>query len=144
MALTSVHHLSGAIVYKTPWRAHVLFMSIPIIITVILTRFIQKTGNSAYKFLLWLYWVIILCTSVLLIGIFEGLYNHVLKNILFFSGFPEATLYKIYPPGAYEMPNDFFFEATEMMQGTIAVFLIVYFIKFTRQILKGEPQVHNA
>jgi hypothetical protein len=42
------------------------------------------------------------------------------------------------------MPNDFFFEATGIMQGIIAVFLIVYFIKFTRQILKGEPQVHNA
>lgn len=145
MGLTSVHHLYGAVIYNTPWRAHVLFISIPvIIITVILTRRIQRTKNGLQKFLFWIYWVIILCVSVLLIGVFEGLYNHVLKNILFFSGLSDAMLYKLFPPGMYKMPNNFFFETTGVLQGAIAVFLIVSFISLTRGILKSKPKLYNA
>ena len=145
MGLTSIHHLYGAFIYKTPWRAHVLFISVPVImITIILTRFIQSAGNGMQKFLLWLYWAIILCAPVLLIGVFEGLYNHVLKNSLFFSGLSEAWMHKIFPPGMYEMPNNIFFEVTGAMQGVFAVFLINSFIKLTGRILKNRPKVYAA
>jgi hypothetical protein len=143
MGLTSIHHVYGAVIYKTPWRAHVLFISIPVItITIILTRLILRAGNGTQKFLLWLYWVIILCASVLLIGVFEGLYNHVLKNSLFFSGLPEAWMHKIFPSGVYEMPNNIFFEVTGVMQGVFAVFLINGFTKLTGRIFKNRPKVY--
>lgn len=145
MGLTSIHHVYGAVIYKTPWRAHVIFISIPVIIaTIILTRFIQKVGNGSQKFLLWLYWAIVLCVSVLLIGVFEGLYNHVLKNSLFFSGLPETWMHKIFPPGMYEMPSNIFFEVTGVMQGVLAVFLINGFIKLTGRILKNRPKVYTV
>ncbi len=141
MILTSVHHVYGSIIYNTPWRAHVLFLSVPvIIITVILDRFIQRTENGSRKYLFWIYWIIILLASVLLIGLFEGLYNHVLKNIFFFSGLQEERLGKIFPPGMYEMPNDIFFEVTGMMQGIIAVLLIMSFIKLTSHVIRSKHQ----
>ena len=38
MIVTSIHHIYGAIVYDTPWRLHVLFVSIPVIFLSIMTR----------------------------------------------------------------------------------------------------------
>lgn len=141
MILTSIHHVYGSIIYKTPWRAHVLFLSIPVIvITVILSRFIQRMENVSRKFLFWINWAIILLASVLLIGLFEGLYNHVLKNILFFSGLSVVYLSRLFPTGMYEMPDDLIFEATGVIQGIIAVLLILHFVKLTRYIIKSTHQ----
>lgn len=128
MCLTSVHHLYGAIAYHTSWRLHVLFFSIPVlVVTLLLNR-----AASRPPWVFWLYWIITLLASIILIGIFEGLYNHVLKNILFFSDFPKSSMKKLYPQGAYEMPDNFFFEISGIMQGIIAIPLIIYFIRLTQ------------
>lgn len=131
MALTSAHHLYGAMIYHTPWRMHVLFLSVPVIIaTLVLNQMLNQPGSR--RWVLWLYWIITLSASVLLIGIFEGIYNHILKNILFFSGFPAGSMAKLYPGGTYEMPDDFLFEFTGVTQGMVAIPLIMHFIKLTR------------
>ena len=132
MCLTSVHHVYGAIAYHTSWRLHVLLFSIPVlVVTLILNRL-----AAAKPWAFWLYWIITLLAAIILIGIFEGLYNHVLKNILFFSGFPGSSMEKLYPRGTYEMPDNFFFEITGIMQGIIAIPLIIYFIRLTSQKYK--------
>lgn len=142
--LTSVHHLYGSIIYHTPWRAHVLFLSIPvIIITQILSGLLKKNGDSWDSFLFWTNWTIILLASVVFIGLFEGLYNHVLKNVLFFSGFPANWMAAIFPPNLYEMPNDIFFEITGVMQGVIAILLIKWFIKLTGQVIGNRRSNMN-
>jgi len=128
MGLTSVHHLYGAIVYHTSWRLHVLFFSIPVIvITLLLHRPLSRAVARSWVFRL--YWIITLLASIILIGIFEGLYNHVLKNILFFSGFPQSGMDKLYPHGAYEMPDNLLFEITGIMQGIIVIPLVIYFVR---------------
>lgn len=129
MGLTSVHHLYGAIAYHTSWRLHVLFFSIPVlVVTLLLHRFANR------RWVFRLYWIITLLAAIILIGVFEGLYNHVLKNIFFFSGFSQSSMEKLYPPGAYEMPDNFFFELTGILQGIIAIPLIIYFTR-----LKYKP-----
>jgi hypothetical protein len=41
--LTTIHHVYGAVLYDTPWRLHILVMSIPVIIlTLILERQLRK------------------------------------------------------------------------------------------------------
>lgn len=124
MGLTSVHHLYGAIAYHTSWRLHVLLFSIPVIIVTLL---LHRAANRPWAFRL--YWITTLLASIILIGVFEGLYNHVLKNILFFSGFSQSRMERLYPHGAYEMPDNFFFEITGIMQGIIAIPLIIYFTR---------------
>ncbi len=137
MILTSIHHAYGAIVYHTPWRLHVLFLSVPVIIlTLVLSRRLSRTSNNIWVFRL--YWILTLVTSIILIGVFEGLYNHVLKNILFFAGFP--AMEKLYPPGAYEMPDNLFFEITGVLQGVVAVVLIIYFTR----LIQNKPRIKNA
>jgi len=132
MSLTSLHHVYGAIIYHTEWRLHVLLLSIPVIvITFYLNRLLNQKGSAYRGYLFWVYWAITLLFSVILIGVFEGLYNHLLKNILFWGGASKSGLSKLFPPGLYEMPDDAIFEITGVMQGIIGIVLIVHFIRLT-------------
>lgn len=135
MILTTVHHIYGAIVHNTPWRMHVALVSIPIII---FTSVVSKTINKQYdykKIVLWIFWSVTLIVPVMSIGLFEGFYNHLLKNVLFFSGTGYDTLQRMFPAPKYEMPNDFFFEFTGICQAIVTVPLIICFIQLTKRIV---------
>ena len=56
---------------------------------------------------------------------FECVYSHVLKNIMFFGGVPQSILEKLYPAPAYHLPDNLFFEFTGLLQlvGFVAVWL---------------------
>lgn len=45
----------------------------------------------------------------------EGLYNHVVKNALYWIGLPGPWT-RLFPPPTYEMPNDLLFEVTGILQ----------------------------
>lgn len=134
MLMTSVHHVYGAYIYHTPWRMHVLLISIPVIIITWLLYQALKRGKG-HRAVFWLYWIVTLIPSLGMIGLFEGVYNHVLKNILYFTGGTRATLDNLFQPGIYELPNDFLFEFTGILQGVIVVPLIGQFIRLTRVVL---------
>ena len=132
MLLTSVHHVYGAIIYSTPWRLHVLFLSVPVIVvTALLSRIINTYNSFKSSFLFWINWIIILIMSIALIGIFEGIYNHFIKDLLFYTGIDRSTLLALFPPPKYEMPNDLFFEVTGVLQAVIVAVLIVCFTRLT-------------
>jgi hypothetical protein len=50
------------------------------------------------------------------LGLFEGGYNHVLKDVLYFGGASPATMTRLSPPPTYEVPNHAFFESTGVLQ----------------------------
>jgi len=114
--LTSIHHVYGAIHYKTPWRLHTLHINIPglIFITVILLyslkdyeqRLKLRRISVFMVFIIWLLWL----------GLFEGIYNHLFKDILYFSGTPLAVMRMLFPPPTYDLPNDLIFEVTGILQ----------------------------
>ena len=130
MSLTSIHHVYGAIIYSTPWRLHILMLSIPVTALTLLLKlyFFKKKGKYIWVFKS-AFLFITLVPSIGMIGVYEGLYNHVLKNILFFSGASQETLQSMFPAPMYEMPNDFIFEVTGVMQGLIVVPMIVLLMK---------------
>src|SRR3546814_15643418 len=66
----------------------------------------KKKTHLKTSFLFWLNWGIILVPSIALIGVYEGIYNHLLKNILFFSGADRSLIASLFPAPKYEMPND--------------------------------------
>jgi len=137
MVATSVHHVYGAVVYNTPWRLHILMVSIPVIVfTVVGNNFLTKREFVWKNLLLLLYWSMILIFSVILIGGYEGVYNHALKNVFFFFGASEPILTKMFPPSMYVMPNNFLFEVTGVMQAVILVPLLVQMAKLSKK-LKG-------
>jgi hypothetical protein len=145
MILTSIHHIYGAVHYDTPWRLHVLLLSIPMIIfSVITSRFLVQENVNWKKLLAGFYAAIILIFSIILIGGYEGVYNHALKNVLFFSGMSEANLNEMFPPPKYVMPNDFLFESTGVAQATIWVPLLLAFLRLLRKANVAEPLKRSA
>jgi hypothetical protein len=135
--LTTIHHVYGAVIYNTPWRLHILMMSIPVIIlTLILERQLRKTGVSSKCVRFWLLYFITLVPSLGFIGVFEGIYNHLLKNLMYFGGAGDGLLQTLFPAPTYEMPNDLLFEITGVMQGVIAIVLIKHMFSLTISFFK--------
>lgn len=122
LLLTSIHHIYGAYIYNTPWRLHILAFTIPIFVFNIWV-FPKLLIRKIWTFL---FWSINILFTVCQIGLFEGLYNHLIKVILFYSGTSETVMARLFPPPKYEMPNDFFFELTGVLQALV-LFPLIYF-----------------
>jgi len=80
---------------------------------------------------LWLnsYLLISLIVFGLLIGMFEGFYNHTVKDILFFSGLNGATWRSMFPAPTYEVPDNLIFESTGVAQFLIGLVQIYFLYK---------------
>lgn len=135
LILTAVHHFYGAAIYDTPWRNHIAVIVLPV-----LAVMIAAYGFHRWRPLTWLgracmrlFMVLTLVVPIAWIGFFEGGYNHVLKNILFFGGLPQAALERLFPPPRYEMPDDLWFELTGVAQFFIALAAARYVFRLWRQ-----------
>ena len=118
VVLTTVQHLYGAIIYHTAWRHHAAIVAV---ITVLVAAgslrvHRSRTSERAGKIAFWIFVIVTLLIAVLGIGLFEGGYNHTLKNILYFTTGDAALMQRLFPPPTYEMPNDTFFEITGVLQ----------------------------
>ena len=118
LLLTTVHHVYGAYVYQTPWRLHAAYVSGFTAAAILASlRIVWRGTDDAFSAIaFWLFAGVTLLIPVLTIGLFEGAYNHVVKDALYFAGASAARLNRMFPPPTYEMPNDVFFEMTGVMQ----------------------------
>ena len=118
LLLTSVHHVYGAYVYQTPWRLDAAYVSAAaaaaIVGSFLLLR--RHTDDVAGRIAFWSFVGVTLVLPVAAIGIFEGAYNHVVKDALYFSGASTSLMTRLFPPPTYELPNDAFFEISGVMQ----------------------------
>lgn len=73
------------------------------------TRTVRRAG-------LFVACILILLGPVVWIGVFEGGYNHVLKNVFYFAGLSPDTIERLFPPPRYEVPKDWLFELTGVLQ----------------------------
>jgi hypothetical protein len=137
MITTTIHHVYGAYIYHTPDRIHALAISIPVILLILYfdSRF-SKSSPPHRTISTILYMVVIFVPTLLLIGVLEGIYNHIFKNILFSFRVSEHTIihtfYGFYDPEIIEIPNDVFFEVTGIAQGFLAIPIAIYFARFSR------------
>lgn len=133
LLMTCIHHVYGAIVYHTHWRLHVVFIAVPVAAAVwLLHYFYAKNNNSRALFIS--YAMMVLLFPVMLIGIYEGLYNHLVKNIIFpFTG-NSAFFKMLFPPPAYETPNNVLFEVT----GVLQAFILYPLLQAYRRLLKHD------
>jgi len=118
LLLTDVHHAYGAHVYQTPWRYHVLLLSVPAMLAIVWShrRLRRRPHDTVGRLVLGL---VTLVVPVLAIGAFEGFYNHLVKDLLYFRGASPALMTRLFPPPRYEMPNDVFFEITGVAQAVL-------------------------
>ena len=116
--LTSLHHAYGAYVYATPWRLHVVFVAgaTALVLLGAFAVFRDRRSGRLGTAARWLFTLTVLVMPVALIGVVEGLYNHVLKDLLYYGGLSLREMTRLFPPPRYEMPNDAFFEITGVLQ----------------------------
>jgi hypothetical protein len=139
MFITTIHHIYGAFLYSTPWRLHVLLISLPVPVVVnILMRLLRS--YPARRWILYLALAIIFIFSMSLIGIYEGVYNHAIKNVLFFSKIDQHLFTSLFPPPVYEAPNDFLFEFSGAMQGVLVVPLGFWFVRSITYLNSAVPK----
>lgn len=113
-ALTSFHHYYGSLIYGTPWRAHVVFMGgITLLLCMLLGLLYRRYRKTL---LLNGYLVLAFVMFGVLIGLFEGFYNHMIKDLLYFAGIPDKSWRSLFPASAYEIPDNIIFEGTGILQ----------------------------
>ena len=145
LVLTSIHHLYGALIYDTPWRMHVVYFSIPAAILIASFLFLawRYRGKTFGRTAAWLGVVLALVFPVGLIGIYEGGYNHLVKNILYFSGATDLVN-QLFPPPNYELPNDLFFELTGIAQLFAALVAGRYLLRLCRLLATSRATAEST
>lgn len=86
IVLTGVHHAYGAFVFDTPYRLHILQIGVPIgaVIAAALAVAWWRGRTAFGRTALWLAAALIIFFPVLLIGVYEGGFNHLAKNVAYF------------------------------------------------------------
>ena len=140
LATTSIHHVYGAIVYDTPWRLHIVHIAAPAAVVIVAALYLGATrqGTAAGRVAAWAGIAVILAFCVALIGVFEGGYNHVVKNVAYLAAgesgmralFPEW----LYGSGSVETPGDLVFEATGIVQFPLSVLAAVLALRLARRV----------
>ncbi|HEY9009675.1 MAG TPA: hypothetical protein VIN06_01525 [Devosia sp.] len=113
--LTTVHHAWGAYIYETPWRLDIVYVAVPVAagFVALLVYAVRREGLRAGRWSAWIAVLLIIGFCTLAIGVYEGGYNHLLKNIVYFSAGPVSWMF---PDGATGIPDDIFFELTGVAQ----------------------------
>jgi len=121
LVLTTIHHVYGAAIYATPWRLHIVYIAVPmaVAIAVLLYAGWRNPWRRSGRIAGWTGLALAVGFAIILIGVYEGGYNHVVKNILNLVARP--TLQAMCEPPICEMPNDFVFEATGVAQFGMAI-----------------------
>lgn len=123
LLLTSIHHAWGAAIYDTPWRLHIVFISVPVAIVIAAMLYISSNGRAWNALARWAAILVILVFPIAMIGFWEGGFNHLVKNIVFFVH-GEAAARSLFPSADFEMPNDLIFEVTGVMQFGAALYAL--------------------
>lgn len=137
---STIHHIYGGLEYNTSWRIIMpIFFFLPmLIITLLLQSLILKVQN---KFIISVYVLIVIVGWIGILGIGEGGYNHVVKNVMYFTGASESIMSKMYPSEfggtkLFEKPNNWFFEISGILTTLFGLY-IAYYLKKLIQFLRN-------
>jgi hypothetical protein len=98
-AVTTVHHVYGAHIYHTPWRFHAAVIS-ALATTLIAAPFLllRRYSNDGIGVLAsWTFMTVTFFVPVLGFGVFEGVYNHVLKVALYSVRTSPVLMARLFP-----------------------------------------------
>jgi len=122
LALTTIHHIYGAIAYHTPWRLHVAVAAPVAALAIVRALYLAGSQRGTRSGARWtrIAAVIIFVLPVGMIGLIEGGYNHLAKNLVYY-GVSARAARALFPPPLYEMPDDLLFEASGIAQLPLAL-----------------------
>lgn len=140
--VTTIHHGYGAYHYHTPWRLHAAAISgaATLLMAGLLILF-RSRSVIIHSLARCGFMVLALIVPFLAFGVFEGGYNHALKDLLYLlNASPKLTL-RMFPPKLYELPNDAFFEVTGVLQivpGVLTGYYLLDIVRHIRRTRAGE------
>jgi len=134
--ITTFHHLYGAVIYNTPWRRDVGTNGGIVLLVCAVFLYLYRTYRKRAYLLLYI--ILNFIVFELGIGLFEGLYNHILKNTLFFGGLTFSKWRTFFPAPAYEIPDNFLFEITGILQFFAALVSMSYLLRLYRSSVKNK------
>ena len=124
LVLTSVHHLYGARRFDTPWRAHVAHIAawagVLFAVCLLVARF--RAHRASGRMAMGAFVALAIAICVLWLGLYEGGYNHGIKNLAFRAHLPATVFNAVFPPSLYEPPGDWFFEFSGVLQLPLGLF----------------------
>ena len=126
LVMTAIHHIYGAWLFATPWRLHIVYISIPVAIAILAALMVGRANASQFsaRVASWIYFALAGGFAVGAIGFYEGGYNHLLPNIQYVLGV-EHTL----RDGLYEPPDDLIFQLTGIAQFAAGLFAGWHLVK---------------
>jgi hypothetical protein len=124
LILTSVHHWYAAIRFETPWRAHVVHLAMwaGVALGVLLGVGWHARGRAIGRWAVLAILGLSTIVAVVWLGLYEGGYNHLVKNAIFATGASDETFHRLFPPAIYEPPGDSLFELSGIAQLPLGLF----------------------
>lgn len=118
LVMTSIHHIYGAAIFETPWRLHIVFISIPVALIILAAVVLARSGGSTAisRVASWLYFGLVALFGIAAIGVYEGGYNHLIPNLQHVLGIAHPLR-----EGLYQPPDDLVFQLTGIAQFGIAM-----------------------
>ncbi|MEN7551786.1 hypothetical protein AAG747_27975 [Rapidithrix thailandica] len=122
-----------------------LFFALPIIVILGITYqiFQKQPSTVSGKVAIGIFLTVTLLASIGMIGLYEGGYNHLLKNILYYGGMSQNALKQFFPPPTYEMPNDFWFEFSGILQFFTGIYAI-FSLKTFRRLRRRQKELETS
>lgn len=68
------------------------------------------------------FFVLAVAVCILWLGLYEGGYNHGMKNLAYAVHLPASVFNVLFPPSLYEPPGDWFFELSGVLQLPLGLF----------------------
>jgi len=117
LGVTAAHHVYGGVRYATPWRIHgaVFALAVAAVLLALFAAYRRAAGPPGRR-AGWALAILAVLVPVLATGVFEGFYNHLIKDLLFVVGLPHGAWLRLFPPSAYVLPDDAWFELTGIAQ----------------------------
>ena len=136
LGATAAHHIYGGLIYGTHWRLHGAAVAGVIGLGLLALHAGRASSSNPIvrNALGWTLVALVLFMPVLSVGAFEGAYNHLAKNVLFFAGAPRSLLVRMFPPPTYELPNDALFEISGIAQIIPAVWAAIAVRSFVAEL----------
>jgi putative ABC transport system permease protein len=134
-AITVSHFAYGARVYADPSRLHVVVPALVALALVVALAalYLWRPGRLALGALS----VAVAVPYVGVFGLFHAGYNHVLKDILFWAGAPDATLEWLFVAPDYVRPDNLHFEASGILGLVAAAAVGWWLVRLHREARRG-------
>lgn len=141
LILTSLHHLPGAAVHDTPWRAQVAMAVIPVLVVLVFAFAMHRARPQFWlgRAARWLFIVVTLTVCVGLVGLFEGGYNHVVRNVVHFARTDPRVRERLFPTSTYEAPSHVLFEVAGVLPLVVSLIAAYDTVQLTGRASSGIP-----